>query len=260
MRIIKYIIPRKYNNEKISTFLKDKGYSSKNLTVMRRTEGAIVLNGCKVYMNRLLQDGDDLTISIPEEKKSEKIVPVNLPIEIVYEDEDILVVNKPPFMPTHPSLNNYENTLANALAYYYKKKYPQNAFVFRCINRLDRDTSGLTIIAKHMVSASILHQQVIDDVIKRTYYAIVEEKEGEAIKDEGVIDLPIGRQNDSSITRCVDMENGQRAVTHYKIISRGEGYELLLNCAFRNRSNTSDSSAYEGDRTSFVGRFFVQSV
>ena len=131
----------------------------------------------------------------------------------------MLVVNKPAGMPIHPSRNNPDNSLGNALAWYYKQK--QQAFVFRCINRLDRDTSGLTIVAKHMVSGAILAQMVAaksrDGLqaqgIHREYLAIVE---GNVEPAEGVIDAPIARKESRCLERVVDYEKGDRAITHYQ--------------------------------------------
>ena len=134
-------------------------------------------------------------------------------LDIVYEDEDILVLNKPADMPIHPSLNNYENTLANGVADYYQQK--GKAYVFRCMNRLDRDTTGLTILAKHMLSAAILSQDVANRAVHRTYLAIVEG----TLTGSGTIDAPIGRESDSLITRCIDYEHGERAVTHYRSLA-----------------------------------------
>ena len=91
---------------------------------------------------------------ICETQNSEKIPPTKLPLDIIYEDEDLLVLNKPAGMPIHPSLNNYTNSMANALAYYFQSQ--GKPFIFRCCNRLDRDTSGLTIVSKHLVSGSFL--------------------------------------------------------------------------------------------------------
>ena len=116
-------------------------------------------------------------------------------------------------MPIHPSLNNYENTLANGVADYYQQK--GEAYVFRCMNRLDRDTTGLTILAKHMLSAAILSQDVANRAVHRTYLAIVEG----TLTGSGTIDAPIGRESNSLITRCIDYEHGERAVTHYRSLA-----------------------------------------
>jgi len=214
-RTINYDIPTEYKGRRLTGFLKQTGYPEGILTRLRKEEGNLLINGEIVHMNHILlinNEHEILTVVIHEEDTSEKIPPINLPLSIVYEDEDLLVINKPAFMPTHPSLNNYENTLANAVAYYFEKK--NEPFVFRCINRLDRDTTGLTILAKHYLSAGILSQDMQFRRIHREYTALVE---GSFEKETGIIDYPIGRCDDSLITRQIDFENGERAVTHYRV-------------------------------------------
>jgi len=125
-------------------------------------------------------------------------------------------------MPIHPSINNYENTLANAVAYYYKKQ--GETFIFRCINRLDRDTTGLLIIAKHALSASILSKQMKAREIRRTYLAVCK---GQLPTEVGIINAPIARKADSAIERCVDFSNGESAVTHYRVRYYQDGYSLV---------------------------------
>ena len=149
-RKITYYVDKIKPGQKISGFLKEKGYSEQNLVNLKKNLKSIEVNDTYVYQNYVLQQGDILNVYIRETESSRQIIPIELLIDIVYEDEDLLVVNKPAGMPIHPSRNNPDNSLGNALAWYYKQK--QQAFVFRCINRLDRDTSGLTIVAKHMVS------------------------------------------------------------------------------------------------------------
>lgn len=216
-RIIIYEIKEDSEGKRISTFLRDKGYAAANLSMLKRYGDGICLGERRegpflpARINTLLSGGKWLRVHIVEEKASEKIIPVELPLDIMYEDEDLLVLNKPPFMPIHPATCNYDNTLANALAFYFAKK--GEPFVFRCLNRLDRDTSGLTIVAKHSVSAAILYRQLEEKKIKRVYTAIAE---GEVWPIEDTVDLPIGRKGDSLVERCVDMEKGERAVTHYK--------------------------------------------
>ena len=208
--------------QKISGFLKEKGYSRQNLVDLRKDEQAICLNGTYVHMNHMLAEGDVLTVWIRETENSGQIRPVKLPFAIVYEDEDLLVINKPAGMPVHPSRGNPENSLGNALAWYFKEQGVP--FVFRCINRLDRDTSGLTIVAKHAVSAAILGQMVRAKAeqglkapgIHRTYLALVE---GKVVPVSGVIDAPIARQEDRCLRRVVDFKRGDRAVTHYRVLT-----------------------------------------
>lgn len=221
-RILNYEIPENFIGHKISEFLHNKGYSKQNLTVLKRMPESILVNGVWVHLNERLKAGDILTVHITETEVSQKIPPVELPFPIVYEDEDLVVINKPANMPIHPSMKNYENTLGNAAAYYYEKQ--GKPFVYRCINRLDKDTTGLTIIAKHLVSCGILYTAMEQREIKREYIAIVE---GEDIPESGTVDLPLGRKPDSAIERMVDYEHGDRAVTHYRVLAKGGGLALL---------------------------------
>lgn len=221
-RILEYQISKRDEGRIIKDYLQEKGFSRQNIVELKKMERSILINGRWEYVNYRLKESELLTIHIKEEESSEKIPPIKLPFPIIYEDEDIIVINKPADMPIHPSLNNYENTLGNAAAYYFAKQ--NNPFVFRCINRLDRDTTGLTILAKHMVSAGILQTEMLNRNIKREYLAIVA---GIIEEDEGTIDAPIGRKDGSTIERVVDYENGERAVTHFKVLERKEDATLV---------------------------------
>ena len=135
------------------------------------------------------------------------------------------MVNKPADMPIHPSMNNYYNSLANGLACYFKR---QNCpFVFRCINRLDRDTSGLTLIAKHSVSGGMLSTMISNKTVSgitREYLAIVK---GSVTPPEGTITAPLARKEGSIIERCVDFEKGENAITHYRVLDEKNGHSLV---------------------------------
>ena len=217
-RQILYIIDKDYKS--ISDFLKSKGYTSSNIVELKKYENGIVLNGTWAYMNQKPAILDRLLVRVCEYKKSENILPIFIKLDIKYEDEDIVVVNKPSDMPIHPSLNNYENSMANALMYYYRDKN----FVFRCINRLDRDTTGLSVVAKHFLSAGILNTFMQRREIKRVYNAIVED-DG-SLKESGTVDAPIAREDDTLIKRRVSSE-GQRAITHFKVLKRLRGASLI---------------------------------
>lgn len=206
--------------QKISGFLKEKGYSRQNLVDLRKNEQAICLNGTYVHMNHMLAEGDVLTVWIRETENSGQIRPVKLPFAIVYEDEDLLVINKPAGMPVHPSRGNPENSLGNALAWYFKEQGVP--FVFRCINRLDRDTTGALILAKNPLSAAILSVQMKKRQILRTYLALVDG----LLPDSGTINAPIARMEGSVITREVNFGTGESAITHYERLAAGKEYSL----------------------------------
>ena len=221
-RILEYQITEQFHNMTIGNYLKTLGFSHQCVIALKKQEKGILLNGIWAYVNTLLSEGDTLTLTLSEDESSEKIPPVNLPLHILYEDEDILVLNKPADMPIHPSLNNYENTLANAVAYYYDS---QNIpFVFRCINRLDRDTTGVTMLAKNPFSAGILSEMVRNREIHREYVAIAD---GIFLQKEGIVDAPIGRKEGSTIEREINFETGERAVTHYTVLKENKD----LNCS-----------------------------
>lgn len=218
------------SGQKVSGFLKEKGYSEQNLVNLKKDEQSIWVNGQCVHQNYVLKDGDRLIVQIREMDSSEQIIPIKLPLSIVYEDEDLFVINKPAGMPIHPSRNNQDNSLGNALAWYMKEQ--GRPFVFRCINRLDRDTSGLTIVAKHMVSGAILSRMVAAksrvglkaEGIHREYLAVVQ---GKPEPLEGTVDAPIARKESVCLERVVDFVHGERAVTHYRVIAEKNGYSLV---------------------------------
>lgn len=209
-REIQYKIDLDQGGQSIGMFLKEKEYSRGILIELKKTETGIRKNGVWAGVNEIVKAGDILDICLVEENSSENIVPKQCDLEILYEDEDILVLNKPYDTPIHPSINNYDNTLANGVVHYYKAQ--DKPYVFRCINRLDRDTTGVTIIAKNMISASILSNRMQERGLKRTYIAFVEG----LVEETGIIDLPIGRMEGSIIQRQVDEKEGKQAVTHYR--------------------------------------------
>lgn len=221
-RILNCHITEDADSLRVEQYLRRRGFSYQNLTQLKKMPESILINGVWSYMRTPLHSGDILTVHIRETESSPNIPPVELPLDIVYEDEDIVVVNKPAGMPVHPSLNNYRNSLANALMYYYQQQ--DKPFIFRCTNRLDRDTSGLTVIAKHMVSSSILSSMTARHEIEREYLAVVR---GSVTPSSGTIDAPIGRTGSSLIERKIDFEHGERAVTHYHVIKEENGHSLV---------------------------------
>lgn len=221
-RNIDYIIDEDSAGLRVEQFLRRKRYSGQNLSEIKRMPKSILVNGVHYYMRQELSKGDHLQVRICETKNSEKIPPTNLPLDIIYEDEDILVLNKPAGMPIHPSLNNYTNSMANALAYYFQSQ--GKPFIFRCCNRLDRDTSGLTIVSKHLVSGSILSDMTKYREVHREYLAIAR---GSVTPSEGTIQAPLGRKEGTIIERTVDWEHGEDAVTHYKVVKEANGHTLV---------------------------------
>lgn len=221
-RKLEYMITDEFHNKTIEQFLKDKEFPHQAIVQLKKTQEGILLNDTWAYVTQRLSTGDILFLHLVEEASETTIQPIQTDIPIIYEDEDFLVVNKPASMPIHPSMNHHVGTLANGLLYYYQEKGEN--FTFRCINRLDRDTSGLTIVAKHLLSAGILSRQVSNREISRHYLAIVQG----LVENIGTIDAPIGRVDGSTIERHVDYENGEVAITHYLRLAYNEEKNLSL--------------------------------
>lgn len=220
IRRLRYEVEPEFSGYTIEKYLKLRGYSHGCIVYLKKTEEGIKRNGVWAYTKERLEAGDVLETVFVEEDSSENILAVEMPLDILYEDEDLLVVNKPSDTPIHPSQGNYDNSLANGVKYYYEQQGEN--FVFRCINRLDRDTTGLVVIAKNMLAGAVLNQAMVNREIHRTYLAVVKG----ALPENGTIDFPIARKDGSTVERCVDFENGERAVTHFECLEQNETYSL----------------------------------
>ncbi len=205
-------------------FLKDKHYSRSVIIQLKKTKNGILVNGEWAYVNHILKKGELLTIQLTEPGEDslsgQKILPAKLEFSIVYEDKDLLVADKPAGMPVHPSIGHDKNTLANAVCYHAQQRH--ESYPFRCINRLDRDTSGMAIIAKNAYSSCILYEQMRERSIQRTYYAIAEGM----VPWEGTINAPIARKEHTILERAVDPA-GEPAVTHFQTLARNNGLSYV---------------------------------
>ena len=220
-KILTYTITSQEAGMQVLEFLRSKGFSRHILTSMKPDKEALLVNGVRAGGRSILKEGDFFRVRVMETATTEGIVPASLPLNILYEDEDILVLNKPADMPVHPSIGNYTNTLANAAAFYFQER--GEFCPFRCINRLDRDTSGALVLAKNALSAAILSAQMRNREIRRTYLAVVRG----VTPPSGTISAPIGRVSASVIQRQVDPEDGETAVTHYERLDTYHSYSLI---------------------------------
>ena len=219
-RVLEYKISREYDGANVITVLKQQLKISTNLIKdLKKYPEGLRLNGEHIRTVDAVKENDILTVTL-RDTASENIIPKDIPIDIVYEDEDILVLNKPPHMPTHPSMGNYENSLANGVMHYFKSKGEDR--VFRAVNRLDKDTSGLMAVAKNSYIHARLGEQIHTKALHRKYKCIV----CGDIEHDGTINAPIKRADGSVINRIV-APDGQRAITHYKVIERFGDYTLL---------------------------------
>jgi 23S rRNA pseudouridine1911/1915/1917 synthase len=207
-------------------FIKTLSLSSKMVKYLKYRENGILVGDKRVTVRYVLKCGDVLSLALDDTESSKTATPVCLPLDIIYEDGDIIVVNKSPFMPTHPSHGHHDDTLANALAYYFQSR--DIPFVFRPINRLDKNTSGLVIVAKNKIAAGKMTEHMKSKQIKKSYIALLmgqlSSPNETAIhngEEMGVIDKHLHRTAKSIIVREVcspDAPDADSAVTYYKII------------------------------------------
>lgn len=206
------IINNKYDN--IKQVLKEEFHISDRLLKKLKLNHQIFLNYIPVNINYSdLKIGDLISIVLDFEEEYDNIVPLKSNLNIIYEDNYLLVVNKPSNMPVHPSCNHFEDSLSNIVKYYFdciglKRK-------IRIVNRLDKDTSGIVIFAKNEYIQETLIQQMKNNTFKKEYLAILN---GILEKNSDIISAPIARKENSIIERCVNFETGDIAITHYDLI------------------------------------------
>ena len=204
-------------------------YLAKELGISRSTvkkmidEGFVLVNGKKAKASLILSEADELFVKDGFIKEA-SFEAEDIPINIVYEDDDLFVINKKSGMVVHPGNGNTSGTLVNALMHYTKNLSNKEAFRPGIVHRIDKDTSGLMLVAKNDKAHDILAEGFKNKTIKREYIALVCGVIGE---DSGVIDAPIGRDAKDRKKMCVTSENSKKAVTHFKVLKRYEHYTLL---------------------------------
>ena len=203
---------------KIRDYLKNHlGFSTSLIAKVKY--GGVCLNGDVVHMRAIVKNDDEITVDFPTEE-SENITPKDMPLDILYEDEYLLAVNKPKNMPVHPCRGNHLPTLAEGVRAYLGKP-----FVFRAVNRLDRDTSGIVLIAKSQLAAAKMCVAMQKKHFEKTYIAIVS---GMLEKESGVINAPIEREAEGNIKRIVT-PIGKESITEYKVIGKTADNNSIVN-------------------------------
>lgn len=194
-----------------------------------KREKSIFLNGANVKRTKKTKKGD--IISIVLEDEIDNTIPQNIPLDIIYEDYDLLVLNKAANIVVHPTKSHVDGTISNGVSYYYRNKNIKKKIRF--INRLDMDTSGVLILAKNSFSHQQMALQFQENTVIKKYLAIVE---GVVLKDEDIIDLPIGREEEKSIKKVVT-KDGKMAITKYNVIKRFKDSTLLEVQIYTGRSH-----------------------
>ncbi|RPF52119.1 RluA family pseudouridine synthase [Aquisalibacillus elongatus] len=212
---MRWVIRKQDEGKLVRDFLSERAFSSRLIKNIKQ-HGQILLNKHPVTVKQTLNTRDELEIVMPEEYIGDNIAPISYPLDIIYEDEVLLAINKPRGLSVLPNMNDHI-TLANALADYYKKHQVRSSI--HIVTRLDKYTSGVVIVAKN----SYVHHVLSKTSIEREYRAILE---GQLINKTDTINLPISRNLPSIIERKID-PNGKHAVTHYEVIRESEHGSLL---------------------------------
>ena len=224
INMLSYTVKKEEDGLLLRTLLRERlGLSHRALVELKAREDGILLNGQRVTVRAVLRENDRIQLHTEDTREdvNEAILPLPLPVSVLYEDEDICLAEKPSGMPTHPSYRHREDTLANALAYYYRGR----PFVFRAITRLDRETDGLTLLALHKTAAHALSLSLQRGEIRKEYWALVHGK----TPAQGEIRKKIRREGASVIKRCTvpDEEEGDEALTRFYTFGEKGGISLV---------------------------------
>lgn len=196
---------------KLGKYLREKLLLSRNAVIRIKKSGTLTVNGLIAHTDRLLTEGDRVEFELTDEN-STNILPEQMELDIVYEDEYMLVINKAAGIPTHPSGRHQTGTLANGIAFYLNSRGVE--LTVRPVNRLDRNTSGLVVFAKNSHVQHLLNLEAYKGRMIKEYLAVVH---GRVTGSQGTIDAPIAREKEHSVVRVV-REDGSRAITHYSVI------------------------------------------
>lgn len=218
---LKYCIQPNDNYFNIKELLKVKFQISDRLLIKLKKNKKILLNGSPTFVDYNLKPFDTVEIIIDFEEESENIVSLEMNLDIIYEDEYYLVINKPAGLAVHPSILHYNNSLSNGVKYYFEQNDIKKKI--RPINRLDKDTSGIVIFAKNEYIQEYLVREMKDNIFYKEYIAVCE---GIFEENEGTITFPIARKENSIIERCVSL-NGNIAITHYKVLKKVDNTSVV---------------------------------
>ena len=207
------------SGDRIDKFLSDQCEElSRSFLQKLLKAGEIFVNGKPVKASYRVLDGDSILFEVPEATEPE-ILPEDIPLDIVYEDHDVILVNKPKGMVVHPAAGHYSQTLVNALMYHCREDLSGINGVLRpgIVHRIDMDTTGILIACKNDLAHNSIAAQLKEHSITRRYEAIVH---GVLKDEEGTVDAPIGRNPQDRKKMCINYQNGKQAVTHYRVLKR----------------------------------------
>ena len=220
-----YIVSQEEKGKRLDTYIPSVDTDITRTSAQRLIEdGNILVNGKNAKVSYKIQENDKISVEIPEPKQIE-LKAQNIPIEIIYEDSDIIVVNKPKGMVVHPANGNPDGTLVNAIMAICKDSLSGIGGEIRpgIVHRIDKDTSGLLIVAKNDNAHVKMSEQIKNHEVEKTYIALVR---GNVKENQGIINMPIGRSTSDRKKMAVN-KNGKNAITHIKVLKRFDKYTLL---------------------------------
>lgn len=226
MEQLEFIILKEDEDKRIDNFLNENLEDISRSRIQKLIEeNQVLVNNKNINKNYKLKINDYIVVNI-EEPKEINVLPENIPIDIVYEDDDIILINKPQNMVVHPANGHYTNTLVNALMFHCKDNLSGINGILRpgIVHRIDKDTSGILVVAKNDKAHKSLASQLENHSMNRVYYAIVYNN---LKNDTGTIDAPIGRHPIDRKKMAVIEKNGKRAVTHYEVLKRLKKYTFI---------------------------------
>ena len=229
-----FVIKSDYDKKTVKEFIRSNVNISRNmLIILKNKSDGILVNGSRVTVRYILSEGDILSLNyenvdeINQDKsfvaENQDLLNLNL-LDIIYEDDFILAVNKPPYMPSHPSINHFDDTLANLVVTYFRNKNIKS--FYRAVNRLDKNTSGIVLVAKNKIMSARLNDMMKRGEIKKTYIAVLNGNIENFAKETNRIIAPIKREQDSIIKR-VCAEDGDYAETEFKLLKSNDKASVL---------------------------------
>lgn len=219
---LRFEIKKEEEDKKLRQYLHDVANLSSRLIKDASRNQRVRVNGSIARMNYVVKSGDIITFEVSKEE-SQNVEPEKMDLDILYEDEDVIVVNKPAGMVVHPTKSYYMGTLANGLLYHFREN--GESCIVRLVSRLDMDTSGIILVAKNQYAHMALARDMVEkqDEFEKSYIAVIH---GHLKDEKGTIDLPIYKSPEEPIKRIVD-EKGQRSITHYELLERYKDADMV---------------------------------
>ena len=219
---LKYIVKENDIHKTVKQVLKNEFKISNRLILKLKNNNKIFVNNKSEWLDFVLNVNDIVTVNLDFIEDSSNIVPTKIALDIIYEDDAFLVINKPSGIAIHPSILHFENSLSNGVKFYFDSINLHR--LIRPVNRLDKNTSGLVVFAKNEYIQESLIKQMSQNIFFKEYLCLVN---GNFKNNEGIIDVPIARKENSIIERCVSFENGQDSITEYQVLKNYENFSLV---------------------------------